>query len=522
MKKHNIFKVLGLMLTLTMILSYFVPSTTIGYGSVTKGTAVPFGFADTFMNSLTSISAFAGTFVYLIVIGIFYKILIKTGKLNTLVTNTAFKFQKNKSLFIALTVLVLGLITAITGELFSMLVFVPFIIFVMNKLGYNKLTQVATTFGSIILGFSGSMYTFYANQMLGTTVQDNLMYKILIAVVSLISLLIFILVFNKSEQVKIEKVEEKKVLPIKIIMILILLFVILGFTSWNTYFKFDGFDKFLETLKSGKLFKVSVFDALIGQMAQPFGSFQLYNIAALILFFGLLVSAIYKVKIDDLLDSIKEGIYKTLPYAIIAMISYLILVDSYQMFYTIATSILKKVNLSNMAFTSLVSSIMLPDASYATQFTLTILSSSVNAGNNVLLVQIVFQAIYSVCLLLSPTSILILMGLKFNDVTYKSWVKYIYKFFVIVFIIDLIILSIATKAKSLGIIILSILLVILLGTIFYKKSKEKETVKEIKTSKKEEVKKEVKEVKKEETKKNTTKSKNTKTKSNSSKSKGKK
>lgn len=519
MKKYNIFKVLGLMLILTMILSYFVPSTTIGYGSVTKGTAVPFGFADTFMNSLTSISAFAGTFVYLIVIGIFYKILIKTGKLNTLVTNTAFKFQKNKSLFIALTVLVLGLITAITGELFSMLVFVPFIIFVMNKLGYNKLTQVATTFGSIILGFSGSMYTFYANQMLGTTVQDNLMYKILIAVVSLISLLIFILVFNKSEQVKIEKVEEKKVLPIKIIMILILLFVILGFTSWNTYFKFDGFDKFLETLKSGKLFKVSVFDALIGQMAQPFGSFQLYNIAALILFFGLLVSAIYKVKIDDLLDSIKEGIYKTLPYAIIAMISYLILVDSYQMFYTIATSILKKVNLSNMAFTSLVSSIMLPDVSYATQFTLTTLSSSLNAGNNVL-VQIVFQTIYSVCLLLSPTSILILMGLKFNDVNYKSWVKYIYKFFVIVFIIDLIILSIATKAKSLGIIILSILLVILLGTIFYKKSKE--NVKEIKTSKKEEVKKEVKEVKKEETKKNTTKSKNTKTKSNSSKSKGKK
>ena len=527
MKKYNIFKVLSIVLVLTMITSYFVPATTIGYGSVSKGTAIPYGFADTFMNSITAVSAFASTFLFIISVAILYMILKTTDKYDAIVNNVAYKFQNKKNLFVVLTVLIFGLLTTITGELFSMIVFVPFVINVLEKLGYNKASQVAVTIGSIILGFSGTMYTFYANQMLSTTFEDNLIYKILISIISLISLLVFVLIFNKPEKVSVSKEKVNKTLPVKIIMGIIGLFVILGFTSWSTYFKFTGFDDFLETIKDAKLFKVSVFDALIGQMAQPFGSFQLYNLTVLILFSTVVISLIYRIKIDNIFEAVAKGIRKALPYTVIALIAYTILVNSYQVFYSIAISLVAKVHLNNIVYTSIVSSVILPDASYATQFALTVLSTIKGASNNSLLIQIVFQTIYSLALLVSPTSIILLLALRFNNISYKSWIKYIYKFFVIVFIIDLIILSIATSAETSSIVVLVVLLVICLAVVINKNKDKfcKKTVKKT-TVKKEEIKKE--EVKKVEnktsnnTKKSNAKKNNSKTKKNNSKSKSKK
>ena len=525
MKKYNIFKVLSIVLILTMITSYFVPATTIGYGSVSKGTAIPYGFADTFMNSITAVSAFASTFLFIISVAILYMILKTTDKYDAIVNNVAYKFQNKKNLFVVLTVLIFGLLTTITGELFSMIVFVPFVINVLEKLGYNKASQVAVTIGSIILGFSGTMYTFYANQMLSTTFEDNLIYKILISIISLISLLVFVLIFNKPEKVSVSKEKVNKTLPVKIIMGIIGL--ILGFTSWSTYFKFTGFDDFLETIKDAKLFKISVFDALIGQMAQPFGSFQLYNLTVLILFSTVVISLIYRIKIDNIFEAVAKGIRKALPYTVIALIAYTILVNSYQVFYSIAISLVAKVHLNNIVYTSIVSSVILPDASYATQFALTVLSTIKGASNNSLLIQIVFQTIYSLALLVSPTSIILLLALRFNNISYKSWIKYIYKFFVIVFIIDLIILSIATSAETSSIVVLVVLLVICLAVVINKNKDKfcKKTVKKT-TVKNEEIKKE--EVKKVEnktsnnTKKSNAKKNNSKTKKNNSKSKSKK
>ena len=193
MKKHNIFKILTIVILVSIVLSYFIPGTTMGYGSVEKGTILPVTFANTFTNSITSFSAFITLFIYILVIGVFYAVLKKTDRYETLVDNTASVFDKNKGLFVVITVFALGLSTLFTGELYSMLIFIPFLISVLKKLGFNKYTSILATVGSTILGFSGTLYTMYANQFLSLTVKDNLTVKITLALIGLVSMVAFIL-----------------------------------------------------------------------------------------------------------------------------------------------------------------------------------------------------------------------------------------------------------------------------------------------------------------------------------------
>ena len=197
MKKYNLYKILGIVILLTIIVSYFVPGTVISYGQVSKDSVIPVALTDTFFNGLTSLSVFITTVIYILSVGFFYAILEKTGKYEDLVTSIARKFSKKRTLFIALVVFVLGLATALTGQLYAVLFVLPFLISVIRKLGYGKGAAIVTTVGSILLGSAGSLYTYYSNQILSLTVTDNLVYKIILTLVLLLALVVFIIVFNR-------------------------------------------------------------------------------------------------------------------------------------------------------------------------------------------------------------------------------------------------------------------------------------------------------------------------------------
>ena len=61
------------------------------------------------------------------------------------------------------------------------------------------------------------------------------------------------------------------------------------------------------------------------------------------------------------------------------------------------------------------------------------------------LLAIVYQSIYSSMLLVSPTSVLLLLGIYHLNIRFIDWLKYIWKYFLILLITDIIILSIAWK-----------------------------------------------------------------------------
>ncbi len=471
MKKYNIFKILTIAILVTVVLSYIIPGTTMNYGSVAKGTQMPIPFADIFSNGITSLSAFLTTFIYVLIIGAFYAVLYKTGKYEVLVNNVAARYNKNKGLCIVLIIFGLGLATMFTGEMYSMLIFVPFLISVVKKLGYSKETAIASTIGAILMGNAGSIFTYYTNQMLSLTVKDNVMSNVLVALVGLVCLVGFILVFGSApaNTSDLKKEHESKLIPLHVIMWTLVVLLILGFVNWNGYFGFKGFDTFLESIRKAQIAKVSVFDALVGKSVVAFGTWQPFNAAVLFTFVSVLIALIYKIGINGFFESFAKGLKKAFPYALIVVLANIVLVNVYSsgIFYTIVLGLTNKVvNLFTGTITSILAAFFYPDYGYATQFTLTAILNT-TAKNYQNLIAVLFQAMYNTFLLISPTSILLLLGLRYTDTRYKEWIKYIWKFFLILFVSLLVVVTIGVKGFDVTSIIALVLLVILLGIVLF-------------------------------------------------------
>jgi len=487
MKKYNVFKVLLIALFAAIICSFLIPQSQLSYTGIEKGVITPITFVDSVSNMLTSFSVFIATFVYILCIGIFYTILKKTEKYDVIINNIAAKF-KNKKVFLIISVLVFGLLTAFTGELYATLFLVPAFIDVIKKLGYDSKTAILSTAGAIIIGSANSFYTNYANQILATTVKTNVVLKVILLVGSLVALIIFTIFTSKSEDVKLKKEQTKKTLPIYIIAILMIVLLILGMVPWGTYFGFKGFSNFHAAIVDFKLFKVSIFNALVGSTLTAFGEWTIYSLLVMLLFFSIVIAIIYKIKINDIMESFAKGIRKALPYGFIMILASVILVGVYNsgFFVTVINSI-GKMKDSLLASTTLsgLSSLVYPDYTYASQFTLSTIAAVISKKAIFATLAIVFQLIYSLVLLISPTSIIMLMALRYEDVRYKDWVKYIYKFFLALLIVYLIVIMIigGKFVKTISYVVLAVLVVILALFIILDKTR-KPKVKEPKKTKK--------------------------------------
>lgn len=538
MKKYNVYKIISISVIVTILLSFLIPSTTFdSYGNATTGNISPISLIDTFADGITSFSVFLSTFVFILCIGIFYGVLVKTGKYETVINNTAYKFKDKKSSFAIISILTLGIMSAITGNYFTMLIFVPVFIGILRKLGYDKFTSILATIGSIVLGSTGSLYTMYANQILGSTITDNILFKVIIALISLISIIIFILVFKKPEEVKLEKQEAKKCAHISIIFDIILVLLILGMVPWEAYFGFDGFTTFNESLLEFEVFGVSPYKAFIGSSIAPFGNFTLFDLSVVLLVASVIVALANKTKLNDFMETLAISLKRVLPYALIVVFVNIVLVNIYSsgIFYTLVINIAKFTDkLFAGSLISALASLAYPDHMYAAQFTLSTVTAAITDEKFLVLLSVIFQAIYSLFLLVSPTSVLMLLGLQYTNTSYKEWIKYIGKYFLVLFAILFISLMIISGdfLSASSIVLLIIVIVVAIALICTSKNKKEVVTKtEIKEEEKEielvneEEKKEVKKsttkttTKKPQTGKKSTTSKKTTTKKTTPKSK---
>lgn len=527
MEKYNIFKVLLLVLEAVIIASLLIPSSSIGYytSEIEQGTISLITLIDSVSNGLTSMSVFVSTFMYILVIGVFYEILKKTGKYDVVITNTASRFKNKKGLFLVLSILTFGILTAIIGDIMPMLVLVPAFIGIAKKLGYDSKTSIMSTIGAILLGSTGSLYTNYINQILSATVSSNIIAKIIILVIGLGSLIIFTLLTGKPSETKLERKKEKKLLPISIAFDVIILLLILGMVPWNGYFGFEGFSNFHTTLTEFEISDVSVFNNILGTTLVAFGEWTLYSEIVLLLLVSLIVSLIYKIKVDGLFESVKEGIIKALPCAAIVILSNVILVGVYNsgFFITVITAVAGMADkvLSGTTL-SMLSALVYPDYTYATQFTLSTITYVISDSTYYLVLAVIFEVIYSLFLLISPTSILVLMGLEKESVRYGEWIKYIYKYFLGLLILLFVVIIVVGKdyVSALTYVVLAVIVVILaLFMVLSFTKKNTKNISKVKKDekievKKEEVKVETKKVEKKETTKKQT---NNKTIKNTSK-----
>ena len=257
---------------------------------------------------------------------------------------------------------------------------------------------------------------------------------------------------ENSETLVVKTKSQKKanIWPFAIIFDLVLICMAISVFDWNGLFEISWFEEATEAVTTYEIFGFEIFGKLLGQI-QAFGGWSLgAEMVTLIMIATCVLALVYRVKWDDFIDGICDGFRKALEPAVIILLTYVVLVVvTYHPFQLIIAKFLldltSGINVVTMTLVSLFSSFFNVDLTYVTQSTLPYVQSVITDSSLYPLIGVIFQAIYGLALLVAPTSFILMGTLSYLNVSYKQWLKYIWKLFLtllaILVVIFLIILA---------------------------------------------------------------------------------
>lgn len=481
-KKYGLFKVLAVLLFIVVVLTYFIDSR--------QGTKTYLALGDVFFNYLQSFYYFFDTAIFILVVGGFYGLLNRIPAYKKLVKNVADKVSSNSKLFVIIMTIVFALVSSLTGLNGVLLIFVPFVVSIILLLGYDKLVALSTTVGGILVGFIGGIFLTFKDAASQYSVSyvtfdklvgldshwSNLFPKILLLIVG-VGLLVFYIInhikkqeneevhydLTKSDNLFVEVKDRTgkkvvvddskvKVWPVVAILGIFIILLVLGYLPWSDLFEISIFDDFHTWLTGLKIGDYVVFTNLISGTFSAFGTWgNLGNYmmsVILMILFGVILQLIYRVKFEDAMDGFIYGVKKMLPAAMIAILAYAVLVCSYNNGFieTIIANASDKFG-DNALVHSLITifgSVLNVDLYYTSVSAFSTIVTNLTESANLSVYAVMFQSLYGLVQIVGPTSVLLIVGLSYLEVPYKSWLKYIWRFIVQLIIVILIILMIVS------------------------------------------------------------------------------
>lgn len=458
--KYSLLKVIGISFIFFAILTWIIPTGTIStsgtYTESTSGTA-PVGLIGLFIDPIYSLGIFAQYFALLLCVGGFYGVLNKTGAYNKIVVSLGNKVKEHKAIWLTVVTVLLALISSFVGNQIALFLLVPFFVAVLMQGGFNKVTSLAATAGAILVGVAGSIFgndviyiSFFGSDIFEGTMTKVIFFIILTCLYVLFLLFQSKLIFNKNKKAK-EEIEEKdiplmtskstdkSVMPLIVICVLLLAIIVLGCINWNYTFNITLF-----TELSTKIEEMTWLTKLLGYVP-TFGYFGNYDVAAMILLFTFLVKWLYSVKFDEFIDGFVEGLkamFWPAVYAILASTIFAVMVntsDGASISVTISNYILSindKLYVLAVTLLGFVGGFFFNDLPYLTNSMYSLLGNYGSASTEVM--GILLQSGYALGMLCLPVSVVLVTGLKYLNVSYKEWLKYIYKFLLLMFVITII------------------------------------------------------------------------------------
>lgn len=464
MKKHSLFKFMAIILLLVLVLTYFFASRT---GTVTY---LPLG--DILTNYIQSYYYFFDTVVFVLLVGAFYGVLNRVDGYKKLIDNIVSKIKPHsKKILFAITVL-FALISSLTGINFVLIIFVPFVMAIILSLGYDKLVAISSSVISILVGFIGGIFTTFRDpnaysysattfeKFVGVDQYVNIIPKIALLVLGVALLIIFInkhikdvenkkVKYDLGEKIKLTSDKEldnkKKTRSWPLIVVLSLLFVllILGLFPWFNLFEIEVFNKFHTWIKEINIKEFYIFNSVISSIIPAFGSWAelgAYMMPMVVLVIAIIViKLIYRIKFDDLINDMIDGAKKMLPAACLMMLAYSILVCTYNngFFETIVTKVSGSGDINFIVASALTAlgSLLHVDIYYTVAGVFTPILGVVSDDALLKVFALAFQSLYGLVNIVGPTSLLLIFALSYLDVPYTTWLKYIWRFILSLFIV---------------------------------------------------------------------------------------
>lgn len=470
-KNNNLLRNILVCFLLCVLLSWVIPVGTISDGTVSTSSIKPIGLFGLIYVPVITIATFVQYAVVILALGGFYGVLNKTGVYSKLVNSIAKKYDKKEKLFLIITITTIMILASVLGNPYGLLVFVPFLMGIILKLGYNKITAVAATIGSILAGSVASTYGLNVATQIANTfsidVHNGIMPKF--AFLSIVTVLYVLFVCghkqtviekpfkmindgNKEKKafirIKIpfaeEKFENKKnVKPLIIIFALLAVFLFFSMTNWQYMFKVTLFNDLFDKIGNIKLGEVAIVKSILGS-DNPFGYWTSYELAATLLLFSLLTGWIYGLNFDETCHAFGEGVKrigKTAFIMTLASIVFTVMLmgSGNTMFITITDKLLsltKDFFFLTTSATGLINGFFYNDFYYGLSSVADLFLSKYNEGI-LPIVGYIYQTMHGIMMLIMPTSVILVGGLSLLDVPFKDWIKYIF-----MFVLQLLVLSI--------------------------------------------------------------------------------
>ncbi len=425
---------------------------------------------------------------FLLVLCGFYGVLSHISGYQRMTDSLAKSFSKHPIVASVVISVILFIFTSLFSQTLIVLLFIPFFVTILSKMGMDKLTVFAITFGSALVGILGctfgtdSITSF--NNYFGQEIDFALNYRFMIAAVAIVLYNFFIAMrirkiapemkknAKNAQETDIFEVEKapsnaKKrtvadiIITIFTIATLVVtsLIIILGYIDWNSLFTtifgwfdaefdwqiFTDFHEWLIGLTVGEDFTIMQY--ILGANVSALGSFKyVFNILIVLLLVSAILAFVYKLSFDEYVESFYGGIkkmYKPLLFMVFANMIFAASYMSGSPFNSAFNWTLNLVEGFNPYLTSIVAfltSVFHADFGYVS-YTIGSFLTTVYA-DDLEIVHTIFISMYGIVQIFMPTSAFLVLGLSMMKIDYKDWLKYIWLYVVGMIVILLVLFTV--------------------------------------------------------------------------------
>lgn len=483
MKKNNLFKAVGIVILVYVLLSWIIPIV-YSIGGFKGEVSNQIGFVSLTSILLETFSGFGSVILYVLLVGAFYGVLKVTGAydrmLNTLIEKTS---GKEKIALISIIV-IMALISSVAGLDLGLIILFPLLIELVVKMGYDKFVALSSTVGATIIGMYGSTLsgTMYGanHKILGLEKYDQIIPKVALFVLGLAALITFVILYVKkaglNKAVKVSKTKDvkkdakkeskekvKKVASKKkeskavnenkasgacgafIILGIVLLVIFLGTVAWDDIFKSNWFATAHTSWTGVKVGEFPILAKLFGGL-NAFGTwleptrFQTYGL--LLVFAMIALKFVYKTNLKDVFEGFVEGIKEFVVPALLTLLACSVFVlVYYNPFLSVVTKNLltKDFNVALAGIYTIINSVFYVDYYYVAYASLYGLIDVFKDKTVLSILSVMYVNLYSLVMLIAPTSVLLLISLYISDIKYTEWFKFIWKLVLTLFLISFIV-----------------------------------------------------------------------------------
>lgn len=469
-EKYNLLTAIAICFAIYILLSWFIPTGSVTSGAYADSTTQPVGLFGLLYYPGITIGTFIQFGLIILLIGAFYGVMDKTGVYGTLVNNVSNKFKGKEKKCLAIIIVALTILSSITGLPYAIFIALPFLIGVLSKLGFNKITIVASTFGSILVGAVASTFGYtvagMSSNILNLSITDGLLPRFALLAIVTFLFTLFVLGNKESKIIKNEKtdkknnkeevkeeilfventnVSKKSSFSLVLIFIVTMLISFISMFNWNTIFGFTVFEDFYEQVIGIKVSTYPIIENILG-LTNPFGYWDSYELVALLLISSVLIGWVYNLKLVDILEGMKNGAKKVIRPAFYIMIANIVfalmLSSSDKSMLTFITDKLAGVsdtfNIFTTGLTAIIGAFLCNNYYYFFNTIVTDLVLHVDTEYYTILT-FVLQSMFGIMMMILPTSLILVSGLGLLGVSFKKWIKYIWQFVLQLLVIILVI-----------------------------------------------------------------------------------